>query len=56
MRSRNSLKQLRFEDADKNEFFIEVRERSKQFQKGLESLFFDKSSPWSELIQSHGVF
>lgn len=54
--ARTSLEKLRFEEANTNEYFVEIREQSKQFQKGLESLFFDQSSPWSELIQSHGVF
>ena len=53
---RTHLETLRFDNAEKDGVFQEVRDFGKRFQAGLSKLFFDESNGLAELTKEYGVF
>lgn len=53
---RDHLEILRFDNAEKDGVFQEVRDFGKRFQAGLSKLFFDESNGLAELTKEYGVF
>lgn len=54
--SRERLDSLPFKDAENDPVYSELRERSRQFRTGLESLFFDEHPQLKNLVRQFGVF
>jgi hypothetical protein len=55
--ARKSLETLPFDqNANLNEHFAHARNLGREFQRGMEGLFFGPTSPWAGLMKSHGVF
>lgn len=54
--ARDELKGLKFEDSESDKTYAHLREISREFRKGIDSLFFDLHPQLKRLIREYGVF
>ncbi len=54
--ARDALKSLKFEDSESDKTYAHLREISREFRKGIDSLFFDLHPQLKRLIREYGVF
>ena len=56
-KKRKILEEIKYDNAEKNELYQELRELSKKFQKGLNGIFLsDNGTDFYELVKHYGVF
>lgn len=53
---RRDLNELAYEDSDSSPLFDEIRQLGRQFQDGLEALFYDDHAALARLTRTYGLF